>query len=213
MIDHRPVAAVCVSAALPRADHLVRHRLGWPCKQDAKRPERRLLVVSRRVGLITYCSNSPIQSHICYGLLSSGRVWSRFRCGSRYERLASALEAERGGTRVSEGDSRNWAAAARDVSDRILERGWRRRELAKRSHPLVAVVPEIQRPASLLFPGILLSAPASKSGTLPFPREALMRFQDISSATDPGSARSAAHPVRPRCESLVRRFTGRCGCR
>ena len=29
--------------ALPRADHLVRHRLGWPHKQGAKRPERRLL--------------------------------------------------------------------------------------------------------------------------------------------------------------------------
>jgi hypothetical protein len=27
--------------ALPRADHLVRHHLGWPRKQGAKRPERR----------------------------------------------------------------------------------------------------------------------------------------------------------------------------
>jgi len=160
----------------------------------ASRAERRLLVVSRRVGLITYCSNSPIQSHICYGLLSSGRVWSRFRRGSRCHRLASALEAERGGTRVSEGDSRNWAAGARAVSGRVRERGWRRCELADYSHAPLAVVPETRRPASLFFPGILLSGPAIASGFRPFTHEALMQFLRISSAT-------------------VRRFTGRCGCR
>jgi hypothetical protein len=169
--------------------------------------------VSRRAGLITYCSNSAIQSHICYGLLSSGRGWSRFRCGSRQDRLASALEVERGGTRVSEGDLRNWAAGARAVSDRIRELGWRRRELAERSHAPVAVVPEIQRSAFLFFSDILLSTPAITSGILPFSHEASMQFRHIPSETDSGSAQHDVNPVRPRCKSLVRRFTGRCGCR
>jgi hypothetical protein len=114
---------------------------------------------------------------------------------------------------VSDGDSRIWAAGARAVSDRIRERGWRRRELAERSHALVAVVPGIQRPASLSFSGILLSAPAVTSGIRPFPHEALMQFRRISSATDSGSAQHTAIPVRPRWKSLIRRFTGRCGCR
>jgi len=39
------VASACGSRSrsvprLPRADHLVRHRLGWPRKQGAQRPER-----------------------------------------------------------------------------------------------------------------------------------------------------------------------------
>jgi hypothetical protein len=163
--------------------------------------------------LITYCSNSAIQSHICYGLLSSGRGWSRFRCGSRYDRLASALEVERGGTRVSEGDSRIWAAGARAVSDRIRELGWRRRELAERSHAPVAVMPVIQRPASMFFSDILLSAPAITSGIRSFPHEASMQSRRILSATDSRSAQYTANPVRPRYKSLVWRFTGRCGCR
>jgi len=152
-------------------------------------------------------------TRICYGLLSSGRGWSRFRCGSPYDRLASALEVERGGTRVSEGDRRNWAAGAGAVSDRIRELAWRRRELAERSHAPVAVVPEIQRPASLFFSDILLSAPAITSGTRPFSHEAAMQFRRITDATDPGSARHTANPVGPRGKSLIRRFTGRCGCR
>jgi hypothetical protein len=168
--------------------------------------------VTRRAGLIAYCTNSSIQSHTCYGLLSSGRGWSRFLCGSRYDRLASALEVERGGTRVSEGDSRIWAAGARAVSDRIRELAWRRRELAERSYAPVAVAPEIQL-ASLFFSDILLSASAITSGTRPFPHEASMQFRRIYSATDSGSAQHAANPVRPREKSLIRRFTGRCGCR
>jgi len=114
---------------------------------------------------------------------------------------------------VSEGDLRNWAAGARAVSDRIRELGWRRRELAGRSHAPVAVVPETQRPASLFFSGILLSAPAITSGIRLFSHEALMQFRRISSATDSGSAQHTANPVRPRWKSLIRRFTGRCGCR
>ena len=170
--------------------------------------------MSRRAGLITYCSGSATQLHTCYGLLSSGRGWSRFRCGSRPDRLASALEVERGGTRVSEGDSRIWAAGARAVSDRIRERGWRRREFARRSHALVAGVPEIQRPATLFFSDILLSAPAITSGTRPFSHEASIQFRRISSTTDSGSVRHTANPVRPRGKLLlIRRFTGRCGCR
>jgi hypothetical protein len=169
--------------------------------------------VSRRAGLITYCSDNAMQCHICYGLLSSGRGWSRFRCGWRCDRLASALEVERGGTRVLEGDPRNWAAGARAVSDRIRGLGWRRRELVARSHTPVAVVPEIWRPASLFFSDILLPAPAITSGTGPFSHEAPMQFRCIPGATDSGSVQHTADPVRPRWKPLVRRFTGRCGCR
>jgi transcriptional regulator with XRE-family HTH domain len=46
---------------------------------------------------------------------------------------------------VSEGDTENWAAVARAISDRVRELGWRQRELAERSHVSVAVVREIQR--------------------------------------------------------------------
>jgi hypothetical protein len=114
---------------------------------------------------------------------------------------------------VLEGDRRNWVAGARAVRDRIRELGWRRRELAGRSHAPVAVVPGIQRSASLFFSGILLSAPAITSGIQPFPHEASMQFRRIPSAADPRSAQHTANPVRPRGKSLIRRFTGRCGCR
>ena len=114
---------------------------------------------------------------------------------------------------MSEGDRRNWAAGAWAVSDRIRELGWRRRELAGRTHAPVAVVPEIQRPAFLLFSGILLSAPAITSGSRPFSHEASMQSRRIPSATDSGSAQHTANPVRPRWKPLVRRFTSRCGCR
>jgi transcriptional regulator with XRE-family HTH domain len=46
---------------------------------------------------------------------------------------------------VTDGDSENWAAVARAISDRIRELGWRQRELAERSHVSIAVVREIQR--------------------------------------------------------------------
>jgi transcriptional regulator with XRE-family HTH domain len=46
---------------------------------------------------------------------------------------------------VRDGDSENWAAVARAISDRIRELGWRQRELAERSHVSIAVVREIQR--------------------------------------------------------------------
>jgi transcriptional regulator with XRE-family HTH domain len=55
------------------------------------------------------------------------------------------VEAERGGSRVSEGVPEDWAAVARAISERIRELGWRQRELAERSHVSVAVVREIQR--------------------------------------------------------------------
>src|ERR1700722_762534 len=57
----------------------------------------------------------------------------------------SALEAERGGNRVSEGvPGEDWAAAAQAISDRVRELGWRQRELAERSRVSAAVVREIQ---------------------------------------------------------------------
>ena len=46
---------------------------------------------------------------------------------------------------MSEGDSGNWAAVARAISERVRELGWRQRELAERSHVSLAVVREIQR--------------------------------------------------------------------
>ena len=46
---------------------------------------------------------------------------------------------------MSEGDSGNWAAVARAISDRARELGWLQRELAERSHVSAAVVREIQR--------------------------------------------------------------------
>jgi hypothetical protein len=103
---------------------------------------------------------------------------------------------------VSDGDSRNWAAGARAVSDGSRELGWRCRQLAGRSHAPVAAVPETQRPVSLSFSGILLSVPALTSGIRPFPYEALMQ-----------SLQHTANPVLPRWKLLIRRFTGRCGCR
>jgi hypothetical protein len=114
---------------------------------------------------------------------------------------------------MSEGDLGNWAAGARAVSDRIRERGWRRRELAGRSHALVAVVPEIRRSTTLFFSGILLSAPVITSGIRPFSHEASMQFRRIPSATDSGSAQHTANPVRPRGKLLIRHLTGRYGCR
>ena len=71
--------------------------------------------------------------------------WSRFGAGRRRGRLASAVEVERGGMPVSEGDPGNWAVVARAINDRVRELGWRQRELAERSHVSVAVVREIQR--------------------------------------------------------------------
>jgi transcriptional regulator with XRE-family HTH domain len=55
------------------------------------------------------------------------------------------VEAERGGTRVSEGVPEDWAAVAQVISERIRELGWRQRELAERSHVSVTVVREIRR--------------------------------------------------------------------
>jgi hypothetical protein len=46
---------------------------------------------------------------------------------------------------VSEGDTENWAAVARAISDRVRELGWRQRELADRSRVSAAIVREIQR--------------------------------------------------------------------
>jgi hypothetical protein len=72
---------------------------------------------------------------LCAGLALSGRC----------DRLISALEAERGGNRVSEGVAgEDWAAVARVISDRVRELGWRQRELAERSRVSAAVVREIQ---------------------------------------------------------------------
>jgi hypothetical protein len=57
----------------------------------------------------------------------------------------SAPEAERGGTRVSEGvPEEDWSAVARVIGDRVRELGWRQRELAERSRVSAAVVREIQ---------------------------------------------------------------------
>jgi transcriptional regulator with XRE-family HTH domain len=67
------------------------------------------------------------------------------RCEAGGDRLISALEAERGGTRVSEGALEDWVAVARAISDRMRELGWNQRELASRSRVSVAVVREIQR--------------------------------------------------------------------
>jgi transcriptional regulator with XRE-family HTH domain len=78
-------------------------------------------------------------------MLSPACSWSQPGAGSRSDRLVSALEVDRGGTRVSEGDPENWAAVARAISDRVRELGWRQRELADRSRVSVAVVREIQR--------------------------------------------------------------------
>jgi hypothetical protein len=63
----------------------------------------------------------------------------------RPDRLMSTAEAERGGKRVSEGVSGDWAAVAHAIDDRVRELGWRQRELAERSHVSAAVVREIQR--------------------------------------------------------------------
>lgn len=46
---------------------------------------------------------------------------------------------------MSEGDPEIWAAVAGIISGRLRELGWRRRELAERSHVSVAVVREVQR--------------------------------------------------------------------
>ena len=113
---------------------------------------------------------------------------------------------------MSEGDSGNWAVVARAVSDRVRELGWRQRELAVRSHAPEAVVREIQWPASL-FSGIFLFMPVITSGIRLLSHKVLMQFRRISSATDSGSARHSADTVQPRCKSLIRRFTGRRGCR
>jgi hypothetical protein len=56
----------------------------------------------------------------------------------------SALEAERGGTRVSEDVPENWAAVAQVIDDRVRELGWRKRELSDRSRVSAAVVREMQ---------------------------------------------------------------------
>jgi hypothetical protein len=56
----------------------------------------------------------------------------------------SALEAERGGTRVAEGVPEDWAAVAQVIDDRVRELGWRQRELSERSRVSAAVVREIQ---------------------------------------------------------------------
>lgn len=115
---------------------------------------------------------------------------------------------------MSEGDPRSWAAVARAISNRDRELGWRQRELAGRSHAPVAVVREIRRLASFPCSGILLSMHAITFGIRLFSHEALMQFQRISSATDFGSAgRRSAATVQRRCNSLIRRFTGRRGCR
>jgi hypothetical protein len=114
---------------------------------------------------------------------------------------------------MSEGDPGNWAAVARAVSDRVCELGWRQRELAVRSRAPVAIEREIQRSVSVFFLGIFLSMPAITSGVRPFSHEATVQFRRISSATDPGPAKHSADTVQPRCMPLIRRFTGRCGCR
>jgi hypothetical protein len=145
----------------------------------------------------------------CFRLVAVG---PRLHAESRNDRLASAVEVERGGTRMSEGDPGNWAEVARAVSDRVRELGWRQRELAVRSHAPEAAVREIQWPASL-FSGIFLFMPAITSGTWLLSHEVLMQFRCISNATDSGSDKDSAGTVQPRCRSLIWRFTGRCGCR
>jgi len=112
---------------------------------------------------------------------------------------------------MSEGDPGNWAEVVRAVSDRVRELGWRQRELTAGSHAPVGAVREIQWPAS--FSGIFLSMPAITPGIRLFSHEALMQFRRISNATNSGSDKDSAGTVQPRCSSLVRRFTGRCGCR
>jgi hypothetical protein len=145
----------------------------------------------------------------CFRLVAVG---PRLRAGSRNDRLASVPEVERGGTRMSEGDPGNWAAVARSVSDRVRELGWRQRELAVGSHAPIAVVREVQWAASFCS-GIFLSMPAITSGFRPFSHETLMQFWRIFTATDSGSDKDSADTVQSRCKSLIRRFTGRCGCR
>jgi len=113
---------------------------------------------------------------------------------------------------MSEGDPGNWAEVVRAVSDRVRKLGWRQRELTAGSHAPVGVVREIQWPASL-FSGIFLFMPAITSGTWLLSHEVLMQFRRISNATNSGSDKDSAGTVQPRCRSLVRRFTGRCGCR
>jgi transcriptional regulator with XRE-family HTH domain len=83
--------------------------------------------------------------YVRYGSGVLSRVLCRFGADLRGGGLISAVEAERGGTRVSEGVPEDWAAVARAISQRIRELGWRQRELAERSHVSVAVVREIQR--------------------------------------------------------------------
>jgi hypothetical protein len=146
----------------------------------------------------------------CFRLVAAG---PRLQAESRNDQLASALEVERGGTRMSEGDPGNWAEVARAVSDRVRELGWNQRELAARSHAPVAIVRENQWSTSLFFSGIFLSMSAITSGIRLFSHEALMQLRCISSATDPGAGKDSADIVQPRCMSLVRRFTGGCGCR
>jgi hypothetical protein len=146
----------------------------------------------------------------CFRLVAFGLGFDAESCN---DRLASALEVERGGTRVSEGDPGIWAAVAQAVSDRVRELGWRQRELAVRSHAPTAVMQENRRSASPSLWDILLSMPAITSGTRPFSHEALMQFRRISSAADSGSASHSADTVQPRCKSLIQRFTGRCECR
>ena len=114
---------------------------------------------------------------------------------------------------MSEGDPGNWAEVVRAVSDRVRELGWRQRELAVGSHAPIAVVREVQWSVSFFCSGIFLSMPAITSGIRPFSHEALMQFRRISNATDSGPAKHSADTVQPRCKSLIRRFTGRCGCR
>ncbi len=127
--------------------------------------------------------------------------------------LPGALEVERGGTRMSEGDPGNWAEVARAVSDRVRELGWRQRELAAGSHAPIAVVQEVQWSASFFFSGVFLSMPAITSGIRLFSHEAPMQSRRISNATNSGLAQHSADRVQPRCKSFIRCLTGRCGCR
>jgi hypothetical protein len=112
---------------------------------------------------------------------------------------------------MSEGDPGNWAEVVRVASVRIRELGWRQRGLAVHSHAPVAVVREIQWPAS--FSGIFLSMPAITSGIWLFSHEALMQPRCISNATNSGLGKHTADTVQPRCKSFIRFFTGRWGCR
>lgn len=146
----------------------------------------------------------------CFRLVAVG---PGLRAESRNDRLASALEVERGGTRMSEGDPGNWAEVARAVGDRVRELGWRQRQLAVGSHAPIAGVREVQWSASFFFSGIFRSMPAITSGIRPLSHEALMQFRRISNATNSGLAKHSADRVQPRCKSFIRCFTGRCGCR